>query len=502
MAKVKNDVTNFRNNRVKDLENMYADEVSTARRFDRTISSNRSTVTSAKAVRDLLDKAISNRDQIVKLSKELYAKNPIYMQVIEYMSNMFMWRYKVTPHKTYTKSKANARKKLKEDDYLSIYRLMLEVVDGLSIETKFPRLLTTVLTEGSVYITTVSNEESITIDTLLLPNKYCRKIGETQYGTALIQFDFSYFDDLGLNKEQLKEYLDSFSDEFQKGYKAYKKDVNNNRWQDLDPHFSTGILLNDYSLPTFIYLWGGLLDYEKYQDQELERHEDLLHHLVVQTMPHYEDKLLFETDEVKALHQSMRKKIDQGDRVKLVTTFGDIKVAHMAENDTAENKALEKAFKAIFNNAGFNSGIFTGESVEALRYSLIRDKGFVWKIVQSFLNFYTIAINNWYDFKSYQADIDILPISSYTYKDDIEVYKNNATLGVGKLDYLIASGIKQRNIEDMLDLEQYLHLDKITPMQTSYTQTAEDREEEKTEDETGESDTQTKKTGIEPPASK
>lgn len=501
MAKVKNDVTNFRNNRVKDLENMYADEVSTARRFDRTISGSRNTVTSAKAVRELLDKAISNRDQIVKLSKELYAKNPIYMQVIEYMSNMFMWRYKVTPHKTYTKSKANARKKLKEDDYLSIYRLMLEVVDGLSIETKFPRLLTTVLTEGSVYITTVSNEESITIDTLLLPNKYCRKIGETQYGTALIQFDFSYFDDLGLNKEQLKEYLDSFSDEFQKGYKAYKKDINNNRWQDLDPHFSTGILLNDYSLPTFIYLWGGLLDYEKYQDQELERHEDLLHHLVIQTMPHYEDKLLFETDEVKALHQSMRKKIDQGDRVKLVTTFGDVKVAHIAENDTAENKALEKAFKAIFNNAGFNSGIFTGESVEALRYSLIRDKGFVWKIVQSFLNFYTIAINNWYDFKSYQADIDILPISSYTYKDDIEVYKNNATLGVGKLDYLVASGIKQRNIEDMLDLEQYLHLDKITPMQTSYTQTAEDREEEEKE-ETGESDTQTKKTGIEPPAEK
>lgn len=29
----------------------------------------------------------------------------------------------------------------------------------------------------------------------------------------------------------------------------------------------------------------------------------------------------------------------------------------------------------------------------------------------------------------------------------------------------------------MLDLEKYLHLDQITPMQTSYTQTAEDRKE-------------------------
>jgi len=377
MAKRTDDVTNFRVNRIKDLENMYADEASTASRYNRTLTANANIIRTAKQVRELLDKSIANREQIVKLSKELYAKNPIYMQVIEYMANMFMWRYKVTPHKVYTKSKANARKKLKEDDYMAIYRLMLEVVDGLSIETKFPRLLTTLLVEGAVYITTVSNDESITIDTLLLPNKYCRKIGETQYGTALIQFDFSYFDNLGLTKPQLNEYLESFSEEFQKGYRAYKKDSMNNRWQDLDPHFSTGVLLNEYSLPTFIYLWGGLLDYEKYQDQELERHEDLLHHLVVQTMPHYEDKLLFEVDEVKALHNSMKKKIDQGERVKLVTTFGDVKVAHMADSDTTENKALEKAFKAIFNNAGFNSGIFTGESVEALRYSLIRDKGYV-----------------------------------------------------------------------------------------------------------------------------
>lgn len=63
-------------------------------------------------------------------------------------------------------------------------------------------------------------------------------------------------------------------------------------------------------------------------------------------------------------------------------------------------------------------------------------------------------------------------ISSYTYSDDIEVFKNNATLGVGKIDYLIASGIKQKNIQDTLELENYLRLDQITPMQTSYTQSS------------------------------
>lgn len=55
-------------------------------------------------------------------------------------------------------------------------------------------------------------------------------------------------------------------------------------------------------------------------------------------------------------------------------------------------------------------------------------------------------------------------------------YKENATLGVAKLDYFIASGIKQKNVQDQLYLESFLKLDQVVPMQTSYTQTAEDRE--------------------------
>ena len=247
------------------------------------------------------------------------------------------------------------------------------------------------------------------------------------------------------------------------------------RWQQLDPHFSSGLLLNDYSIPTYFSILGSILDFEKYQDNELERNENLLKYIVVQKMPIYQDKLIFEMDEVEALHSSLRRVIDRGDKTRLITTFGDVNLLKVAENDTSENQVLSKAFTAIFNNAGFNSAIFTSDSVEALKMSLIRDKGIVWHFVQSLQSFYNIAINNWFDFKNYQADIDILPISPYTYDDDIQVYKNNATLGIGKLDFIIASGTKQRHINDVFELESYLHLDRIQPLQTSYTQTAEDR---------------------------
>ena len=492
-ANFASDPSQFRINRVKKLKELYSDDVSLKRKLDQTPSYKAGTYTNAKSVRSALETALTNRTSVVETSRKLYAVNPIYASVIDYISNMYMWRYKVIPHKVYTKSKAKIKKQPKEDDFNLMYSLMLEVADGLSIETKFPAMLSLLYINGAVYFTTACDEESVTIDTILLPDSYCRKIGETQYGTNIIQFDFSYFQNLGAQGDDLKELFKSFPKEFQRGYNKYLAD-SNLRWQTLDPHFSSALLLNETSIPTYFYLLGGILDYEKYQDNELERNDNLLKYLVVHTMPHYEDNLIFEVDEVQAIHQSLKRIVDTGEKARLITTYGDVHVDRISENDTSENQVLSKAFAAIFNNAGFNSGLFTGDSVTALEMSLIRDKGRVWKHVQSLLNFYTIAINNWFEFKDYQADIDILPISPYTYNDDIVKYKENATLGVGKLDYFIASGIKQKNIQDQLNLESFLKLDKIVPMQTSYTQTADDRQEE------GKNDSENKdnKTEVEP----
>jgi len=484
---VKEALLNFKKTRIKDINairEMYADDASERRRTNNPIiTPSYSKLMTAAQVREALGKAFKDNSQVVAESKKLYATNPIYASIINYLANMFMWKYKVLPHKVYTESKAASRRKLTVKNFEHMYSQMLEVVDGVSFETTCPSLLTTLFIEGAVYFATLSDENTLTIDTIKLPNKYCRKVAETQFGTAVIEFDVSYFDSLGLKGDQQNEFLEGFPEEVQKAYWLWKKNnVLYPRWVQLDPRFATGILLNEYAIPTYLYLLAGIRDYEQYQDNELERNENKLKYLVVQEMPHYEDTLIFEEDEVKALHQSMKKIIEVNDKAKLVTTYGTVHIEKVSENDTTENEVLSKAFEAIFNNAGFNSSIFTSNSVEALKMALIRDKGMVWKYVQSIINFYNITINSWFDFKDYQADIDILPISAYTYNDDIERYKNNATLGVGKIDYIIASGIKQTNVRDTLELEKFLKLDEITPMQTSYTQTAEDRTEEKQED--------------------
>ena len=383
----------FAKSRAASLENLYSDEMSTRRKYNRTTSYSTTTYATAAALRKALKDATANKDSIVEASRQLFVTNPIYAAAINYLTDMFMWKYKVTPHKVYTKSKAQARKEINVEDYMVMYNLMLEVTEGLSFKTKIPALLQRLFVEGSVYFTTLSDDESLTVDTLILPTKYCRKIGETQFGTAIIEFDMSYFRDQALSESDLKDYFKCFPKEFEKGYRKYLKDADN-RWCQLDPHFSSGILMNELGIPTYIYMLCGIIDFEKYQDNELERSDNALRYLVVHTIPHYEDQLIFEVDEVAAIHRSLKKIVDTGDKARLITTYGDVKVEKVAETDTAENQILSKAFQAVFNNAGFNAGIFTADSVTALEMSLRRDKGMVWKYAQQLVSFYNIAVNN------------------------------------------------------------------------------------------------------------
>lgn len=86
------------------------------------------------------------------------------------------------------------------------------------------------------------------------------------------------------------------------------------------------------------------------------------------------------------------------------------------------------------------------------------------------VNFYNLTINNSFNFKGYQCDLTILPITVYNENDKILLYKEGATLGVTKLEYIVSTGVKQINLESKFNLEDFLKLDQLKPLSTSYTQ--------------------------------
>lgn len=85
----KQNATNFRVNRTKEFDNLYADESSRKNRQGETLVYSTVDVKNAAAVRKLLNDAISNKQTLVETSKQLYITNPIYASVINYLAEMF-----------------------------------------------------------------------------------------------------------------------------------------------------------------------------------------------------------------------------------------------------------------------------------------------------------------------------------------------------------------------------------------------------------------------------
>ena len=166
----------------------------------------------------------------------------------------------------------------------------------------------------------------------------------------------------------------------------------------------------------------------------------------------------------------MSKIIAKNSHIRLLTSFGELDVKSIGEDQSKENKTLENAYNAIYDNLGENHSLFNGDSAEAQRYALLRDKSIVWKYIQEIVSFYNIVINSSFNFKGYQCDFNLLPITIYDEQDMLLLYKEGATLGINKLEYIVATGVKQINLASKFELEDFLKLDQLKPLSTSYTQ--------------------------------
>lgn len=460
-----NSQQNFKLTRTK-IKNMYESDTGTRRAANPSSGGSAGSSTLKGLSIDSFDTKFYNLSDLSeqrKMSEEAYKLVPIYATVVDYLSNMFTWDYVYWPRKVKETAKASAT------DYAANYSLISEIVDGLSIETTYPAVLTNLFVKGAVYLYVIKTTSSKTLTTISLPVKYCRTFAQTQFGTYMYQFDFGYFDSLGLTEEQLSAVWSMYPPEFESQYNIYKADKNQ-QWQLVNPKFAGAILLNDVGFPTKLNILRSILQYQQYLNNELARSEQQLDKIIAHKMPTWEDKLVVGIEEMSELHQSMSKVLTKNKHVKLLTTFGDMDILSIGDDQTKENKTLANAYAAIFDNAGENNGLFSATQKESLTFSLKRDESIVWKFVQQLTSIFNLAINNSFNFKGYQCDLSILPITYYNRTEMMNIYKEGATLGVGKLEYIVSTGTKQVDIQAKIDLEGFLKLDQLKPLSTSYTQ--------------------------------
>ena len=141
-------------------------------------------------------------------SKGLHALDANYAKIISYYSNMYYVRYVVIP----TKATAAAGT-MTDEEYKEKYQLMLEVVDGMNLESVIPAILKEVYLSGAAYVYAVKDNPSKTITIITLPTRYCRTVLQTNLGTNLIEFDFEYFQQFR-SQEDLELALSVMPEEF------------------------------------------------------------------------------------------------------------------------------------------------------------------------------------------------------------------------------------------------------------------------------------------------
>ena len=94
----------------------------------------------------------------------------------------------------------------------------------------------------------------------------------------------------------------------------------------------------------------------------------------------------------------------------------------------------------------------------------------MWNFYTTVMAFYNMTFNNLINFKPYQCQINLLPISVQCESEDVHRYIEYAGAGIGRLQAAVATGMKQRNLYANYELEEFLDLDNILkPLQSMYT---------------------------------
>jgi hypothetical protein len=408
--------------------------------------------------------------EISKISRQLHNIDANYSKLISYYANMFFIRYTVLP--------VQLRKEIAVADqiYMEEYNRMLEVTEGMTLEQIIPEALEELVINGSVYLTSYKDNSTKTISIIILPHDFCRTVFKTTLGTNVIEFDFRYFELYQLAQDK-EEALDLFPAEFREKWLAHwerretmgpSKDQG---WLELDPRFSTSITANEKEIPPLIWAMEGIFEYDRVRDAETEKTVNQLQKILTHRIPITSSgELIFDLDEVREIHKAISKITEQHEGLSTITTFGDTQLLKLQEESTIQNKALDQSYESIFRSSGLNSNIFMGKTDLSLKQNNRTDKAYIWKFLLQINNFINLVLNQLYNFKPFQAEVSILPITVTEEDDSVRLYRESATVGIGKLEAVVATGVKQRSLQDRAKLEQMINLDSmLKPLQSSHT---------------------------------
>ena len=415
------------------------------------------------------------------LSHNYFAKNGFYKQVITHYATLLKYSGILIPSPAFGKS-------LQDKTIAKRYYGAIDLVDSMKVDELGPRIAMKALLDGTYYglIQTLNKTTFCLMD---LPQAYCRTRFKDELGNSIVEFDVSYFNRVTTNDADRKAALKTYP----KVISSYYQKWNNNgrtatSWVFLPTDIGVAFNLFD-ARPYFLSMIPATIEYDKAVQTQQAKEISEIKKLVIQKIPHLNDgSLLFEPEEVAEMHAGTVKMLKASNPdTSVLTTYGDVDVPSLKTSDGVTNNTLKLMRESVYANAGVSPEIFAASGSSSLKTSLAFDVSLMMILGIKIGNFITNLVNAMHSNGTIRFSYKVLPITHHNDSDYMDNYFKLAGTGYSFLLPAIASGISQRDLSHLKDLENdVLKLgEKLLPLTSAYTQSGAGAGKNNDEEETG-----------------
>lgn len=422
--------------------------------------------------KDFVLKAIYRHDYdtLREISNYFYEANGIYYRLCRYMAYLYRYDWYVTPFVI------NAEKE-KQNKILTDFAKVLSYLDNSDTKRLCGDIVLEVMRNGAYYGIIIDFGDKFGIQKL--PPAYCR----CRYysGTdPIVELNLRFFDAYFSNQQYKIKVLKTFPVDVQKAYIAYKQNKlpgdypgDTTYWYPLDPSVAVKISMNDSDFPPFVGIIPSLIDLDQAQELDRKKTMQQLLKIIIQKLPLDKNgDLIFDVDEAKDIHNNAVMMLRKAIGVDVLTTFADIDVADMRDkNTTTTTDDLKKVERTVFNNAGISQNLFNADGNLAVTNAILNDEASIHDLILRLQSFFNRLIAKFNRKNHYTFTFGILDTTQYNYKELSKMYKEQASLGYGKIFPQLALGHSQSSILATFTFENdILHLaDSMIPPMSSNT---------------------------------
>jgi len=405
-----------------------------------------------------------NIDAQIRLSRNYYNLDGFYKRIILHYATLLKYIGLLIPNPGFGKD-------LSEQYIQKKYYNAMDFIDSNNIPALCENITFRALRDGCYYgiLLPVDKKRIVLLD---LPTMYCNSRFKDKMGNDIIEFDVTYFDSI-IDAEAKKGALSIYPNVISNWYRRYKNGKVKSKWVYIPAEIGVCLPFLD-GRPSFLHVIPAVMEYEKAKDTDRERDLEEIRKIIVQKIPHLQDGgLLFEPDEAAEIHKGTVQMMKSNPNVSVLTTYADVDAIVSKTTNDSTTASLQAALSNIYSESGTSSNLFGTDSNLALETSLNNDLALMMTFAYKLEQLLTFIINKNYSNSNISFKYTILPITYYNVSKYIDTTFKLAQFGYSFLLPALATGMSQKELTNLKDLENGL-LDlknKLIPLSTSFTET-------------------------------